>query len=149
MAKNKVDLILENNCNFLDVYTKVDLVFCHVLKQCIRKVKCNCTIDIKFVTLYYTKKISYYCTGNDKIPIEQRSSVIYRISCPGCLKRYVGKTDRCFHIRMNEHGRKPDRSMHRHLRNCSYFQELGQLYSLPCDDETVNIDIKENALMLF
>ena len=46
---------------------------------------------------------------------------------------------------MNEHGRKPDRSMHRHLRNCSYFQELGQLYSLPCDDETVNIDIKENA----
>ena len=106
MAKNKVDLILENNCNFLDVYAKVDLVVCHVLKRCIRKVKCNCTTDIKFVTLYYTKKISYYCTVNDKIPIEQRSSVIYQISCPGCLKRYVGKTDRCFHIRMNEHGRK-------------------------------------------
>ena len=145
MAKNKVDLILENNCNFLDVYAKVDLVVCHVLKRCIRKVKCNCTTDIKFITLYYTKKMSYYCTVNDKIPIEQRSSVIYQISCPGCLKRYVGKTDRCFHIRMNEHGRKPDQSMHRHLRNCSYFQELGQLYSLPCDDETVNIDIKENT----
>ena len=35
--------------------------------------------------------------------------------------------------------------MYRHLRSCSYFQELGQLYSLPCDDETVNIDIKENT----
>ena len=40
-------------------------------------------------------------------------------------------------------GRKPDQNMHRHLKNCSYFQELGQLYSLPCDGETVDIDIKE------
>ena len=59
----------------------------------------------------------------------------YKITCPGCLKRYVGKTDHCFHIRMNEHG-----------RNCSYFQELGQLYSLSCDDETVNIDIKKHLI---
>ena len=34
---------------------------------------------------------------------------------------------------MNEHGRKPDQPMHRHLRNCSYCEELGQVYSLPCD----------------
>ena len=47
---------------------------------------------------------------------------------------------------MNEHGRKPDQSMHRHLKNCSYFQELGQLYFLPCDDKTVNIDIKEHLI---
>ena len=75
-------------------------------------------------------KISYYCTDivdtDIDIDIEQRSSVIYQITCPGCLKRYVGKTDRCFHIRMNEHGRKPDQTMHRHLKNYSYFQELGQ-----------------------
>ena len=47
---------------------------------------------------------------------------------------------------MNEHGRKPDQSMHRHLRNCSYFQELGQLYCLPCDDKTVKIDINEHLI---
>ena len=47
---------------------------------------------------------------------------------------------------MNEDGRKPDQPMHRHLRNYSYIQELGQLYSLPCDDETVNIDIKEHLI---
>ena len=40
---------------------------------------------------------------------------------------------------VENHGRKP---MHKHVRNCSYFQELGQLYSLPDDDETVNADIK-------
>ena len=92
------------------------------------------------------KKISYYGTVKDKIPLTQKSSVIYQITCPGCLKRCVRKTDRCFHITMSEHGRKPDQPIHRHLTNCSYFQELGQLYSLPCDGETVDIDIKEHLI---
>ena len=47
---------------------------------------------------------------------------------------------------MNEHGRKPRQAIHRDLRNRGYFQELGQLYSLPCDEETVNIDIKEHLI---
>ena len=47
---------------------------------------------------------------------------------------------------MSEHSRKPDQPMHIHLKNCSYFQELGQLYSLPCDGETVDIDIKEHLI---
>ena len=47
---------------------------------------------------------------------------------------------------MNEHGKKPDQPMHRYLKNCCYFQELGQLYSFPCDDKTVNIDIKEHLI---
>ena len=116
----------------------------HLLKQCIRNVKRIYTTDIKFVILYNTKKISYYCTVKDKISIVQRSSVIYHITFPGCLKRYVGKTDHCFQIRMNEHGKKLDQLIHRHLKSCSYFQELGQHYSLPCDGETVAIDIKEH-----
>ena len=117
----------------------------HLLKQCIRKVKRNGTTDIKFVISYNTKKILHCCSVKDKIPVVQRSSVVYQITCPGCLKRYVGKTDRCFHIRMNEHGRKPDQPMHRHLQNCSYFQQLG-LYSLPCDGKIVGIDIKEHLI---
>ena len=32
------------------------------------------------------------------------------------------------------------------LKSCSYFQELDQLYSLPCDGETVDIDIKEHLI---
>ena len=66
------------------------------LKQCIRKVKRNYITDLKFVILYNIKKIVYYCTVKEKIPIAQRSSFIYQITCPGCLERYVGKTDRCF-----------------------------------------------------
>ena len=63
----------------------------HLLKQCIKKVKHNYTTDIKFyiihIILYNTKKILSYCTVKDKIPIAQRSSVIYQITCPACLKR--------------------------------------------------------------
>ena len=36
--------------------------------------------------------------------------------------------------------------MHRHLKNCSYFQELHQLYYLLGDVETVDIDIKEHLI---
>ena len=88
-----------------------------LLKQCIREVKRNCTTDIKFVILCQTKKISYCCTVKNKIPIEQRFSVICQITCPGCFKHYVRKTDPWFYIRMNEHGRKPDQLMKRHLKN--------------------------------
>ena len=41
-----------------------------------------------------TKKVSHYCTVKDKSSTAQRSSVIYQITWPGCLKHYVGKTDR-------------------------------------------------------
>ena len=53
--------------------------FKHLLKQCIRKVKRNCTIDIKIVILLNTKNISYYCSVKDKVPIAQRSSIIYHL----------------------------------------------------------------------
>ena len=32
------------------------------------------------------------------------------------------------------------------LKSCSYFQELGQLYSLSCDGETVDPDKKEHLI---
>ena len=63
----------------------------HLLKQRFRKVKRNCTSDIKFLILYNTKKVSYYYAVKDKIPIAQRSSVVYQITCRGYLKRYVRK----------------------------------------------------------
>ena len=36
--------------------------------------------------------------------------------------------------------------MHGHLKNCGYFQELGQLYSLQCDGDIVDIDIQERLI---
>ena len=73
-----------------------------------------------FIFLYNTKKILYYCTVEEKIPIKERYSVIHQITCPGCLKRYVGKTDRCFHIRI----RKPDQPMHKTSTTLQLFSRI-------------------------
>ena len=50
---------------------------------------------------------------------------------------------------MNEHGRKPIQLMHRHLKKCSYFHELCQIYSLRCDGKSVDVDIKEHLINAF
>ena len=62
----------------------------HLLKQCIRKIKRNCTSNIKFVILDNTKKISYYCTVKNKIPIAQRPSVIKESAKSRGLRGFVG-----------------------------------------------------------
>ena len=33
------------------------------------------------------------CSGKDIIPIHLKAKVIYKVSCPGCNKDYVVKTD--------------------------------------------------------
>ena len=50
------------------------------VKTCIRKLKTN----VKFVTLYETKKCAMFCSVKDKIPSHQKSNVTYTIKCPGC-----------------------------------------------------------------
>ena len=87
----------------------------HLLKKSVSKAQCNCTTDINFVILYNTNDILYHCTIKNKIPIAQRSSVVYQVTCLDFLKGYVGKTEFCFHIGKDEHGRKSDQPMHRHL----------------------------------
>ena len=47
---------------------------------------------------------------------------------------------------MDERGRKPDQPIYRRLKNCNFFQELGQLYSLPYDSEIVDNDLKEQLI---
>ena len=46
---------------------------------------------------------------------------------------------------MYENVRKLDQMMYKQL-TCRYFQELGQLYSLPCDSETVDVNFKEHLM---
>ena len=56
--------------------------------------------------LFMTKKISFYCNVKDKVPHEQRNNILYRIRCPGCDVKYIGKAERCLISRMNEHGKR-------------------------------------------
>ena len=67
----------------------------------IRKLKISFKESIKFKTVYKTNKVSTFCNTKDSISAEQKSNVIYRITCPGCFQKYVGKTDRNFTTRLN------------------------------------------------
>ena len=70
----------------------------------VRKVHRYLKPNVKLIKLLNTKKASMLCPTKDKVTKEQKTSVIYKIICPGCNNVYVGKTDHCFGIRMNEHG---------------------------------------------
>ena len=104
--------------------------------------------NVKFISLYQTKKTSMFCPTKDKTPVQQKSNVIYKLVCPGCNKTYVGKTDRCFYIRMKEHGTRTDQPMHNHLENCKEFHSFVQLFTLPqlFHDDLPNVDYKEHIL---
>ena len=103
----------------------------------IRKLKRSVKENIKFKTVHKINKLSMFCNTKDSISAEQKSNVIYRISCPRCFQKYAGKTDRNPITRLNEHGTKVDQPMYQHLSNCSAFNDHVMLFTLP-DAATVS-----------
>ena len=51
-----------------------------LVKTCMRKLKRCFKTNVKFVTLYDTKKCAMFCSVKDKIPTHQKSNVIYIIN---------------------------------------------------------------------
>ena len=102
--------------------------------------------SVKLKTIYKTNKLSMFCNTKDNISVEQKSNVIYRITCPGCFQKYVGKTDRNFITRLDKHGTKVDQPMYQHLSNCCAFNDHIMLFTLP--DAATNTTIVSNELHL-
>ena len=98
--------------------------------QLLRKLKRCFKSAVNFKVLFDTRKISSFCSTKDKIPYEQSSSVIYKINCPGCGEDYVGKSDRCFGIRMNCQGSRDNEPMFRHLHDCTKFSDLCKMLTI-------------------
>ena len=84
----------------------------------IRKLKRSFKESVKLKTISKTNKLSIFCNTKDNIPVEQKSNVTYRITCPGCFEKYVGKSDQNLITRLDEHGTKVDQPMYQHLSNC-------------------------------
>ena len=74
-----------------------------LVKHCLKEIRRCLEINVKFVAIYDTKKISFYYDLKDKVPHEQRKNIVYRIRCLGCDGKYIRKTERCLISRMNEH----------------------------------------------
>ena len=102
-----------------------------LVKHYLKKIRRCLKINVKFIVIYDTKKISFYCNVKDKVPHEQRDNIVYRIRCPGCGGKYIGKTERCLISRMNEHGTRDTEPMFKHLSECVMFKETCNLYALP------------------
>ena len=117
-----------------------------MLRSCVQKLRRFTKNNIRFVTSFQTKKLAMFCPTKDKIGSLQKSNVIYKLVCPGCGESYVGKTDRCLSIRLNEHGSRNDQPMFLHLFNCQAFRDVVSLFGLPNEnhDSRYTIDVKEH-----
>ena len=100
------------------------------MKRCLKE-------DVKFITSYNTKKMAMFCSAKDKIKTHQKANIIYDIQCPACKEHYIGKTDRCFVTRLDEHGSRHDQPMFQHLVNCQQFLEELSILNLPISDNNI------------
>ena len=103
---------------------------------------------------YTAVSIGGHGSNKDKIPTHLKSNVVYKFDCPGCGKSYVGKTDRNFLTRLNEHGMKQDQNsaILSHLLECDHFHFIFNLLNIEKNDELQSTSeyilktVKENTL---
>ena len=60
-----------------------------------------------------------------------KSHVIYKLTCPGYNAAYIGKTDRCLSVRLDDHSSDHNSAMFQHLHSCEAFVFLFSLNNLP------------------
>ena len=65
----------------------------NLLNSCLKKIRCL-KQPVKFIVVYNTRKVSFYLSQNN---------VVYQITCPGCAKSYIGKTNHCLQKHLLEH----------------------------------------------
>ena len=90
-------------------------------------------------------KLAMFCSPEDNIPIQQKANVIYKVTCPGYNKDYIGKTDRNLVTRLNEHASQEYQPMYQHLSKCKQFAHIIDLHRLPdIDASTIKINNKQH-----
>ena len=99
-------------------------------KRCISKLKRCSKEDLNFILLYDTKKLSFFCSNKDPVPENLRAHVIYEFQCPGCKAKYIGKTDRCLGLRLDEHSHAETSAIGKYLNECEHFHFIVNLYNI-------------------
>jgi hypothetical protein len=90
-----------------------------LLKSCLNKIQRFLSKPVKFITIYDTKKLSYFVSNKDKLPPLSRSNLIYEVACPGCGKTYIGMKQRCLSVRLKEHAtRLSSSAVGQHFSEC-------------------------------
>ena len=90
--------------------------------------------------------MKFVVTNKDKIPDLSKSNVVYKITCPGCGKSYIGKTNKRLQTRLFEHASKHTTSaVAQHLIECEHVRFL---FSLNGIYDRLN-DLPSNLTHLF
>ena len=55
---------------------------------------------MKFILMYDTKKVAFFWSNKDPVPVNLQSHIIYQFECKA---KYIGKTDRCLEFRLSKH----------------------------------------------
>jgi hypothetical protein len=81
-----------------------------------------------------------------------RHHVVYEVSCNTCRSSYIGSTVRTLHIRLAEHLRDMNSSIHKHLQNCIDENQEGihtklRVKILATENDIINLRIKEAILI--
>ena len=113
----------------------------HLTKSLIRKLNRFLNKNVKFIKRYKTSKLAMFCSNKDHIQFQQKASVIYRITCPGCYNKYIGKTERSIITELDEHGTKSDQPMYQHLTNCAQFAEYLKFYDIDAINTIVSKEL--------
>ena len=104
-----------------------------LVKRLIKKIQRNLTRPVKLIVIYQTKKVSYFLSRKDKSPDFSRSNLVYQLTCPGCSKAYIGKTERNWASRLSEHSDPLKSAIPKHLTNCEHANLITDLNNL-CDN---------------
>ena len=93
-----------------------------LIKNLVRKLKRHIDKPFKLRNIYRTKKLSYYCNTKHKVPEYLKSHTVYEFCCQACNIKYIGKTDRNFGTRVQEHSGLDKKSpVYNHLLKCEHF----------------------------
>ena len=78
-----------------------------------------------------------FCPAKDKVKNTKKANIVYDIQRPASKEHCIGKTDRCFVTRFDEHGNRRDQPMFQHLVNCQLFLEELSILNLPISDNNI------------
>ena len=76
------------------------------------------------------RKLHFFCSNKDPVPANLQSHVIYQFECHGCKAKYIGKTDRCLELRLNEHSNFRISAVGKHLYECEHFHHTLNLFNI-------------------
>ena len=108
-----------------------------IMRRCKSKLSRFLKEKVKFSIQFKTKKLTFYTSNKDKIPTFSNSFVVYKYTCPGCSKQYIGKTESTLYNRTYEHGWKDkDSAVLLHFQHCDGWQHIVNI--LECQNEEVD-----------